>query len=98
VPTKVAPRRPPRGPGRIQRPASVAAIGPSSGGAAAFLVVLLGLGLGVSALVAAVALAPAKALPELVADRLDGHREVLISASAALAVGVAAGLVVVALS
>jgi hypothetical protein len=99
-PTKIPPRRPPRDQKPIRRAESVAPLAPSSGGARGYLALLLvmGLGLGLSALVAAAALVPANALPMSVSDRLEGRRELLISASAALAVGIAAGLLVVVLS
>jgi hypothetical protein len=96
--TKTTPPRPPRRPDRIRRTASVAPVATSSSGDPTYLVLLLVVALGLAALVAAAALAPANALPQPVSDRLDGRREVLISASVALAVGIAAGLIVVALS
>lgn len=98
VPTKLPPQRPPRDRTRTREAASVATIAPSSSGAPPYLVLLLGVALALLALVAAAALAPVRALPQPLSDRLDGRREVLISALAALAVGIAAGLVVVALS
>jgi hypothetical protein len=97
-PTKLSSRRPPSDRERTREAAAIAPVAPSSSAAPSYLVLLLGLALGLSALVAVAVLAPARVLPRPVSDRLDGRREVLISAMAALAIGIFVGLVVVGLS
>ena len=94
LPTKVSRRRPPGPPVLTRRAALTTSTGRAATGASAYLELLLGVALGMLVLIAGVALAPVGALPQPVADRIDGRREVLVSASAAVAAGIAIGLVV----
>jgi hypothetical protein len=93
-PTKVPPRRPPRDREQTREAAFSGPIAPSSRGASSHLVLLLGLALGLSVLLGAAGLAPANALPQPASYWLDRRRQVLIGASAAIAVGIAVGIVV----
>jgi hypothetical protein len=59
---------------------------------------LLVLALGFLLLLVGAALAPARALPQPVFQRLDGRRELVVSAAIALGLGIAVGFVVVAVT